>query len=602
VNVLDNASNCGICGNACAFGSKCTAGTCVASSTGTGGSGNTGVGGAGVGTGGKTSATGGKSGSVGGGTAVAGGTSKGGATATGGGTSKGGATATGGGTSKGGATSSGGSSAKGGTTAKGGSTGTAGSGTGSTPAGWWTSWKSEGWHGCAWTAIGAESTAGTTISPKDFTSKPAADPYSVKGNVAKHADFKSVALLGFNLNQDPAGASCAYDPSTSTAEGPPGVTFASTYSGIAVNFSKLGTDTSFTLRIQLQTSKGNVAANVNDRWCQTITAANGKAFLPFNKFYTECWNDGVTGKLPGNAYNNEAISSIVFTVPGVAAKDIPYEFAVNGFALGNSAADAPEGGSTGSLSGTIGGPGGKEVDFQRVRVSKDGHDYVIQNNNWGNPDTTEQTLTYKDNSFVVTSSTGSARSDGAPSSFPSVYIGASGETANGLYSTHPGDGLPKLVSQLTSVQTTFKYNRCNTSQNYNATYDVWFSDKIPTSTYEDALSGFVMVWLCDPANYQPIGTNMGNVTIDGHTWQMWQGPRGGSRANSNAPVISYVATTSMLSYSFDLNVFIKHAVAQTGFNTIKSNWYLTDVFGGFEIWNGSGATGLAMEEFTCVVK
>jgi hypothetical protein len=83
---------------------------------------------------------------------------------------------------------------------------------------------------------------------------------------------------------------------------------------------------------------------------------------------------------------------------------------------------------------------------------------------------------------------------------------------------------------------------------------------------------------------------------------MWQGARGGSRANSNAPVISYVATSSMLSYSFDLNLFIKHAVAQTTFNTIKSNWYLTDVFGGFEIWNGSGAKDLALEEFTCVVK
>jgi len=34
---------------------------------------------------------------------------------------------------------------------------------------------------------------------------------------------------------------------------------------------------------------------------------------------------------------------------------------------------------------------------------------------------------------------------------------------------------------------------------------------------------------------------------------------------------------------------------------LSSSWWLTDVFAGFEIWNGSDAKGL-QDTFTCVVK
>jgi hypothetical protein len=50
--------------------------------------------------------------------------------------------------------------------------------------------------------------------------------------------------------------------------------------------------------------------------------------------------------------------------------------------------------------------------------------------------------------------------------------------------------------------------------------------------------------------------------------------------------------------TFDLNLFIKDAAA----SGIQSSWYLTDVFGGFEIWTGSDSAGLQCTGFTCVVK
>lgn len=87
------------------------------------------------------------------------------------------------------------------------------------------------------------------------------------------------------------------------------------------------------------------------------------------------------------------------------------------------------------------------------------------------------------------------------------------------------------------------------------------------------------------------------------TWHVYAGPRGGSRANSGVPVISYVATSTQQSMTFDLNNFIKEAVTTgAGGLKISQDSSLTDVFAGFEIWNGNDAIGLNVQEFTAVVK
>jgi hypothetical protein len=193
--------------------------------------------------------------------------------------------------------------------------------------------------------IGAESATGTKIDPEDFKTKSVGDPYNVYGVVAKHRNYASTTMLGFNLNQDPVGADCARIPQA--VEGPPGIAFGTTYKGLAVNVAKGGshvTSTTFTLRVQIQTSQGNLPVGTDNRWCQTITVAAGKAFMPFDKFYTKCWNDGATDPTTnpvGETYDNQPISAIVFTVPGGKDSDIPFEFTISGFALGNSAEDAP---------------------------------------------------------------------------------------------------------------------------------------------------------------------------------------------------------------------------------------------------------------------
>ena len=123
------------------------------------------------------------------------------------------------------------------------------------------------------------------------------------------------------------------------------------------------------------------------------------------------------------------------------------------------------------MAGTLGGPGATDLDFQRVKVTPGGQrpptgkQYVIQNNNWGTPSGTDQTIMYSGNTFTIMSTTGNVTGQGVPASFPSIYVGSNGDTQDkndppkGSYSTKPGDGLPKAISAIASANTTAAYNK-----------------------------------------------------------------------------------------------------------------------------------------------
>jgi hypothetical protein len=228
-------------------------------------------------------------------------------------------------------------------------------------------------------------------------------------------------------------------------------------------------------------------------------------------------------------------------------------------------------------SGTLLGPYGSR------HVSADERDYFLQVNEWNA--TAAQELTYGgDFHFKVTTQMASVPTTGGPTGFPSMFIGA-----NSNHETTDSN-LPKAVSALTTVPTAWIWNDNGTladatANSYNATYDVWFSTNAGGEPSAFGPSGgFLMVWLHKPADAQPIGSvsaaNRG-VTIPGvpGTWDVWIGP------NGSRPCISYVATQTTPSLSFDLNAFIRDAVNNRP-NTIQAGWYLTNVFTGFEIWRG----------------
>jgi len=575
---------------------------------GSGGSGSGGSQSGGNNAGGSQSGGNNAGGSQSGGTSAKGGSSAGGSA----GSSAGGSAGSGNGGSAAGA---GGSSA-----GAGGSAGGAGGGstsTGNRPPGYYMTkdWSvtSVDWHGCVWTGKDSTVTGSTTsVTPQDFTTGTKdGGPYEIKGTVFN--DYNAVSLLGFNLNEAATGDSkqCVYNAAAATKDGPPGVTMPSSATGIAVNWSKSQTGQ---FRIQIQGVDG--ATNAAHRWCATIADVSGPSFIKFSDFYTACWYANQTGKDPGAKYDGTTpISAVVFLQPGDGTKTTPFDFTINGFAPGTSAADAPKGGTStcGTLSGTLGGQATQDSSMARAKVSgTDCKQYVIQNNNWGSPTGSTQSISYTGNSFTVDSSTGSGSS--APASFPSIFIGQNGNTQNGSFSTTDSN-LPIQISSITSIKTSFAWSGGSSGGDFNATYDVWFnkSATLPSAAYNDAISGFIMVWLYKPQSKQPIGSVKRQATIAGHSWDVWVGPRGNTSAgtdDSGRPVVSYVAKDSPVSsLSFDLKDFISDAVTnasadQSGGGTsqaFSNSWYLTDVFAGFEIWTGSAASKLT-GTLTCEVK
>jgi len=565
VDLNGDTGNCGSCGNRCATGRVCTAGVCACPAGQMVCGNGTCASSCGGGQGGTSGGQGGTSGGQGGTSGGQGGTSGG----------------------------------------QGGSSGTA-------PPGWWTSGS---WHGCSWTAKDTVTNSNTTTTPMDFLTTKSA-PYCVSGTV--NPTYESVAVLGFNLNETPDGTQtqCAYKPADPTKVGPPGVALMSaSATGIAISFSR---NSGSNLRIQIQGPNGGMTGTTgeNDRWCYTITEVEGPVFAPFSKFNTHCWD------MSGTAYAGQPISAVSFLVPGLLVPS-PFNYCIGGFATGMNASAAPTYNPSPApvVSGTIGGPNpngvtGMDLDFQRVKVSPMGStaQYIIQNNNWGTPLSTDQTITYKGNSFTIQSTTGNVTGQGVPASFPSIYVGGNGDTQSandppkGVFSTHPTDNLPKAINSLGSAMTTFTWTGGSGNKDFNATYDIWLASAAPSSAYSDAISGFVMVWLYQPSGRSPIGTKVTSspVNIGGTMYDIWAGPRN-SGSNPNRPVISYVVSGGgpVMSKTFDLKPILVDSTTNTAIpQAMRSgpSWLVTDIFGGFEVWTGSTASTLSMTNFTVAVQ
>jgi hypothetical protein len=224
-----------------------------------------------------------------------------------------------------------------------------------------------------------------------------------------------------------------------------------------------------------------------------------------------------------------------------------------------------------------------------------GQEYFLQVNEWNS--SAQQVMAYGgDFFFKMTTQMASVPTTGGPTGFPSMFIGANSrnETAN--------SNMPKQVSALTTVPTTWIWNDNGTLADpaaniFNAAYDVWFSTSAQGEPNASGpTGGYLMVWLHDPEQAEPIGGDpmFEGVTVEGvpGTWDVWIGP------NGTRPCISYVRTERTLSMSFDLNHFIKDAVLNRP-DTIQNDWYLTNIFTGFEIWSGS--VGLESTAFCAIV-
>ncbi|MGC4805164.1 GH12 family glycosyl hydrolase domain-containing protein [Micromonospora sp. DT233] len=204
-----------------------------------------------------------------------------------------------------------------------------------------------------------------------------------------------------------------------------------------------------------------------------------------------------------------------------------------------------------------------------------GGKYVVQNNRWGT--TEQQCLNVTGSGFSITSQRGSAPTNGAPVSYPSIFVGCHYTNCS------PGTNLPVQVSQISSAPSSINYTYVGGAI-YDAAYDIWLD---PSPKRDGVNQMEIMIWFNRQGSIQPIGSPVGNANIAGRSWEVWRGNNGGNN------VISYVAPSAISSLSFDVLDFIADTRNR---GAITNSWYLTSIQAGFEPWQGGA--GLAVNSFS----
>ncbi|MEH0933688.1 GH12 family glycosyl hydrolase domain-containing protein [Micromonospora psammae] len=197
--------------------------------------------------------------------------------------------------------------------------------------------------------------------------------------------------------------------------------------------------------------------------------------------------------------------------------------------------------------------------------------YVVQNNRWGT--TAQQCINVTSTGFEITTQNGSNPTNGAPTAYPSVFLGCHYTNCS------PGTNLPIQVSQISSADSSISY-RYVSGATYNASYDIWLD---PTPKKDGVNQMEIMIWLNRQGPIQPIGSRVGTTTLAGRSWEVWQGSNGSNN------VISYVAPSPIASLNFSVLDFITD-VRNRG--AITNSWYLTSIQAGFEPWQGGAGLGV----------
>lgn len=449
--------------------------------------------------------------------------------------------------------------------------------------------SSGNWFGYAFTSRYGSA----TISPDDF--EDAKDwPLCASGAVPASTQGAHGAMIGWSINEGPE-------------EGDPVLDTTPTLEGISYSIRANG-GTTAQLRMQIQGLKGHMSeeecanetgrCGPTDRWCANI-GTSGSGFVQWDQFNTECWTDD-----SGEAYDPSIpISQVLVTVPS-AATAVNFDFCVD--ELYESTADGTPGGQGCDLGAGVNGPVSGEINIAgqgnlfRGFVNNGSPRYAIQNNAFSShlvPGLSYR-MTYNGNSFTITEQSGELVTNGAPIAYPSLFIGSDG--GHGMATA--GSNLPKQVSALTAVPTAWSWSPPTGSSDYNVAYDVWFSptagDNGPGSRH------FLMVWFHRAGGALAEGEgeqhSAGSYNVGGKTFNVFVSDQFEGR-----PIISYVATSMISEWSFDLNDFIQDALTRTstaidGKPAINSSLYLTNIFAGFELWKGG--VGLKTNAFCVDVK
>ncbi|VAZ82381.1 PE-PGRS family protein PE_PGRS16 [Mycobacterium persicum] len=318
--------------------------------------------------------------------------------------------------------------------------------------------------------------------------------------------------------------------------------------------------------------------------------------LPANESITNLWNgqvahSGTHYTVTPQSYDATIAPGSSVTVGFQAAQTGSYAPPTNLLVNGQPVTAGTGTGGTGTGTGGTGtggtgtggtgtgtGTGGTLITSQYGTTTIQ-NAYVVQNNAWNNPG--GQSINVTPTGFSIATENGSAPTNGAPLGYPSIYDGWHYGTGS------PGTNLPIQLGQIQTATSSINYTYPS-SGIYDASYDIWLN---PTPITTGVNQQEVMIWFNHQGPIQPVGSVVGNTTIDGQNFQVWKG------SNGQNNVVSYVATTPITSWNnFDVMGFIDHT--QT-LEPVTDSWYLTSIQAGFEPWSGS--VGAGVDSFSALV-
>jgi hypothetical protein len=261
-----------------------------------------------------------------------------------------------------------------------------------------------------------------------------------------------------------------------------------------------------------------------------------------------------------------------------------------GGAAGAAAGAAGSAGTPGTGDGSLGngmmtGTGTSSERYETTEVGRNGVPYELITNGWG-PGFQSHTVSWNGTSFIVQAMEGTRGSGGQPASYPSVFCGQ--------YSVKeiPACGLPKAISEITTLKTGWRWNANGNTGAYNAAYDIWLGT-------DTGFGMYLMVWLRDPPSEQPAGS--ANMMFQGVTvgslpgvWDIWNG------TVNNRPIINWVRHEGMDSPEIEFDVMDIIKDAQMRGLTITGT-KVNAIAVGFEIWSGP-ITNLESTDFYVDVK
>lgn len=214
------------------------------------------------------------------------------------------------------------------------------------------------------------------------------------------------------------------------------------------------------------------------------------------------------------------------------------------------------------------------LDYASVTVGS----YVVQANYWNKqvcPGTQCMDIDKSTGAFRVTK--GPAACGDQVATYPNVLYGCS------FGNCSPGSLLPMQVAELSSATSRWSFDVGGTDRDqYDVAYDIWFcpDNNCGGSGFPKGVE--LMIWL-DYENVQGWENDLGQVTLAGHTWEVWQATMG-----SGADAWTYVAyllkapmVTSVT--DLDINAFFRD-LATRGY--IQNDWYLYAIQAGNELRTG----------------